>query len=206
MFIVIEGIDGSGKTTQSLHVAQWLESYTGHETIRTYEPGGWLGGETFREFILKGRKMCAKSELLLFLADRSEHVEQVILPALSKGINIVCERWNLSTLAYQTCTTELSFSQAERIISSCFFPVPDVNIFLDISPELAAERIKARGNNNDKYEAEGLELLRKVSDRYRLIADKNPGKFLRIKCDDMNEAEVFAAITSKLEKILWQSQ
>lgn len=205
IFITLEGIDGSGKSTQAGRIAEWLKARTGRETIRTFEPGGWPDGASLREIIL-GRKFCALSELLLFLADRSEHVNRVILPALRQGCNVICERWNESTLAYQSGGHELNASQVKRIISSCNFPEPDVKILLDISPELAVERIKSRGNRNDKFEEEGLRLMRAVAGFYRLIAEEQPGKFAVIHCDNMTEDDIFTGITTVLETRLWQSR
>ncbi|MBR4196288.1 MAG: dTMP kinase [Synergistaceae bacterium] len=202
LFITLEGIDGCGKSTQSAKLAEWLEFRTGRKTIRTYEPGGWSEGDSFREMIL-GRKFAAMSELLLFLADRSEHVNRVILPALRQGFNVICERWNESTMAYQAGGHELNPSQVRRIIQACNFPEPDAKIFLDISPETAIERIKSRGKKRDNFEAEGLPLMRTVSDFYRNIADCDRN-FIRVKCDGLTESEVFTAITANIEARIWR--
>ncbi len=201
-FITLEGIDGSGKSTQAVKIAKWLSERTGQETIRTFEPGGWDDGESFREIILH-RNFCAMSELLLFLADRSEHVNRVILPALRQNVNVICERWNESTMAYQAGGHELSPSQVKRIITACNFPEPDVKIFLDIPPELAIERIKFR-KSSDKFESEGLTLMRRVSECYRHIAYEQPGKFVMISCGGLTEDDVYTEITNVLEAHLWQ--
>ncbi len=197
-FITIEGIDGSGKSTQAGRIAEWLEERTGRKTIRTFEPGGWPDGESYREIILH-RKFCALSELLLFLADRSEHVNRVILPALRQNVNVICERWNESTMAYQAGGHELNPSQVKRIITACNFPEPDVKILLDISPELAVNRIKSRGNQSDKFEAEGLTLMKTVAKFYRLIAEDGRENFAVINCDNMTEDDVFKEIITVLE-------
>ena len=204
MFITLEGIDGCGKSTQSARIAEWLEARTGRRTVRTFEPGGWNGGGAIREFVLNTPNMSAMTELLLFLADRSEHINRVILPALRQGCNVICERWNESTMAYQAGGHELNPSHVRRIIRACSFPEPEIKIFLDISPEIAAERIKARNSQSDKFEAEGLTFMRNVADFYRLIADGDKKRFVRVCCDDMTEDEVFAAITSAIEARLWQ--
>lgn len=197
VFITLEGIDGSGKSTQSAKLAEWLKVRTGRETVRTYEPGGWPDGKTLREMIL-GVKFSAMAELLMFLADRSEHVNRVINPALSSGQNVICERWNESTLAYQACGHELEISQAKRIIEACKFPEPDAKIFLDISPETAITRIKSRGKA-DNFEAEGLRLMTRVAEYYR-----NDGGLIRVSCDGLTEDEVFSAVTSAIEGHLWR--
>ena len=199
-FITIEGIDGSGKTTQSLKLSQWLEELTGRKTIRTFEPGGWPDGQSLREFILNSRNFCALSELFMFLADRAEHVRRVILPSLEAGNNIICERWNESTLAYQSGGHDTDISRAEKIIADCKFPEPDAKIFLDISPEIAVSRIKSR-EKSDKFEDEGLTLMKKVSDFYRHRADVKGSRFIRVICDGLNENEVFDAVKTRLEAV-----
>ncbi|MBQ3403085.1 MAG: dTMP kinase [Synergistaceae bacterium] len=199
IFITLEGIDGAGKSTQAGRLAQWLEERTGRKTVRTFEPGGWPGGNSLREFILNGRGFSAMSELLMFLADRAEHVSRVILPSLRQGHNVICERWNESTLAYQSGGHELNPAHVKRIINACNFPEPDAKILIDISPETAIERVKSRKNNPDKFEAEGLAFMKTVAGFYRLIAESEPGKFIVVKSDGLNEDEVFAAITSRLE-------
>ena len=197
MFITLEGIDGCGKSSQSERLAQWLTELTGHETVRTYEPGGYQGGESLRRFILESRDLSFLSELLLFLADRAEHVSRVIAPALQAGHNVICERWNESTLAYQSGGHKLGIEEVRRLIAACDFPEPDMKILLDITPELAISRIHERnGTHADKFEAEGLALLRKVSGFYRELAEA--GELTRIKCMYMNQDEVFAAVTSEI--------
>lgn len=196
MFITIEGIDGCGKSTQSQRLARWLEDKTGRRTIRTFEPGGYPDGKRLREFILTGEKFSPLSELLLFLADRAEHIAQVIAPALADGQNVICERWNESTLAYQSGGHKLPISRARELIAACNFPEPDMKIFLDVEPEIALSRIISR-EKLDKFEAEGLGLMRKVSVFYRELAEH--GELLRIDCGDLDEDGVFCALTEALQ-------
>jgi len=122
-FITLEGIDGSGKSTQSQKISQWLESFTGLKTVRTFEPGGWPDGERLREFILSSKNFSSMSELLLFLADRAEHVSRLILPSLADGFNVVCERWNESTIAYQSSGHKLDPQRVRTLITACAFGV-----------------------------------------------------------------------------------
>ena len=203
MFITIEGIDGSGKTTQSGRIADWLTERTGHATIRTFEPGGCEECAELRRVILEGRNFSPEAELLLFLADRAEHVSKVILPAVREGKNVVCERWNESTIAYQSGGHALAPERVKKLILSCDFPEPDAKIFLDVPPETALTRILSR-TKHDKFEDEGLLLMRKVSDCYRQLA--RSGDLMRIDCAGLNEHEVFSAVTSALEGVsgLWR--
>ena len=193
-FIVIEGIDGSGKSTQAARIAKWLEKFTGLETIQTFEPGGSETCTKLREFILSSKNYNSLSELLLFLADRSEHVEKVILPELARGHNVICERYNDSTLAYQSGGHNENLSRAKKLIDSCNFPEPDIKIFLDISPEIAFKRVQERKNLNDKFESEGLNLMTRVANFYRSCDD-----FIRIDCDNLSIEETFSAIIAELE-------
>ena len=203
MFITIEGIDGAGKSTQSERLADWLKAYTGRETVRTFEPGGCDECQKLREFILESRNFSPLSELLLFLADRAEHVHKVIAPALKAGHNVICERWNESTLAYQSGGHKLDVHDAERLIAACNFPEPDAKIFLDVTPGVAISRIASR-TKRDKFEDEGLALMRRVSAFYRALADS--GKLTRIDCNNLTEDEVTAAIIAELEGKLWLSR
>ena len=199
MFITIEGIDGCGKSTQSERLALWLTERTGRETIRTFEPGGFIGGESLRKFILESRDYSPKSELLLFLADRAEHTNKVIAPAILAGRNVICERWNESTIAYQSGGHKLEIQDVRRLIEACKFPEPDAKIWLDIPPELAVSRILLR-TKRDKFEDEGLALMVRVSEAYRELAES--GLLTRIDCGEMNPDEVFAAITAEIERHL----
>ena len=199
IFIVIEGVDGSGKSTQAGKLAEWLEAHTGRKTVRTFEPF------MLRELILGRKDLCATTELLLFLADRAEHVSKVITPTLNAGDNVICERYNDSTLAYQAGGHALELSYVRSLIEACKFPEPDVKIFLDISPEIAYSRVMARHNLNDKFEAEGLELIRKVSDFYRdFFVGPPPARpsVVKTKCDELTEAETFEQIISSLEALI----
>ena len=197
MFITIEGIDGCGKSTQAKRLGIWLKAKTGRKTICTFEPGGYPDGKRLRKFILSGEGFAPLAELLLFLADRAEHVNSIILPELKDGHNVICERYNDSTLAYQCGGHGLNAEHVMSIISSCKFPEPDIKIMLEINPELAYSRVLQRHNLNDKFESEGLSLMKRVSDFYRTLEG-----YIVIRCTDMNESEVFMNITSELEKRL----
>ena len=112
LFIVFEGVDGCGKSTQAAKFAEWLENIIGKKVIRTAEPF------MLRELILGKKDLSVLSELLLFLADRAEHVNKVIKPALEAGDNVICERYNASTLAYQTGGHKVEISQVKANFQS----------------------------------------------------------------------------------------
>jgi len=187
LFIVFEGIDGCGKSTQSAKLAEWLENITGKKVVRTAEP------YILRELILGRKDLSNMTELLLFLADRAEHVERVIKPNLEAGNFVICERYRDSTFAYQCGGHDMPIDKVSDLMINCSLPIPDVKIFLDITPEIAFERVKARNNQNDKFEAEGLEFMKKVAEFYKYLPD-----FIKISCDNLNEDEVFKKIITEM--------
>lgn len=161
MFFVISGIDGSGKSTQARRLAAALKS-AGRDALLTSQPGGTDLGKIIRPIVLeKTAYSTPKAELMLFLADRAEHVATVIEPALNAGRIVVCDRYVESTLAYQS--PRLGPGAAEAIMEIHRFmawPLPDLQIFLDIAPEVAAERIAARGSADVDPDLERLTQLR----------------------------------------------
>lgn len=172
MFIALEGVDGSGKTTQAARLAEAL----GDDTLLIREPGGTTGGERVRE-LLKDPEvdLDPMSELLLFLAARAQLVREVIRPALDAGRDVVCDRFSDSSVAYQGHARGLG---AERVEELCELATgglhPDVTLLLRLHPEVAAERIAAEGRAADRFEGEGMELQRLVAEGYEEIAARNP--------------------------------
>lgn len=188
-FIVLEGIDGSGKSTQAHRLCVWLNS-AGFSSLHTREP------DIFRDVLLNS-DLSSQTELLIFLADRSEHSRRVIIPSLEAGINVICERWNASTLAYQNSPI------AQNLISQLNFPVPDIEIYLDISPALALQRMQKRGLTPDIYEKRGISFLEEVRTRYLQISRQQ--KMLHVNCTDRTEDEIFSRILAETEHILCPS-
>ena len=139
-FITFEGGDGSGKTTQLQLTVTWLEKQ-GIDVLQTFEPGDTPLGKEIRHLLLSGEHTpVPASELLLFLADRAQHVEQVIKPALAAGKWVICDRYTDSTLAYQLAGRKL---EATKILGDMLVwaeqgLTPDKTIWLDLSVEDAA--------------------------------------------------------------------
>lgn len=180
VFLTVEGIDGCGKTTQTGMLCTWLAEVLGEENVlRTFEPGGWAGGPLLRELLLGGTPLSSRTELLLFLADRSGHVDSLIAPALSQGKWVVCERYTDSTLAYQSWGRGLDLKAMEELLAWCRFPQPTVTLLLDIDVETALSRVKQRGGR-DRIESEGVDLMRRVSDGYKALAERHPDRFLTV--------------------------
>ena len=179
-FIVIEGIDGCGKTTQIDELSKWLPHSglmkTGSKLIKTREPGGSLLGKKLRGLILDNNsndKPSSLAELLLYSADRAEHVSKIISPALSNNDWVISDRFSDSTLAYQGYGRNINLEIIKNIESIvCQGEYPDLTFFLEISPE---ESILRRKNEvPDRIESEGIKFLEKVNEGFKLIAkEKN---------------------------------
>jgi len=141
VFICIEGIDASGKTTQARRLVRNLRN-KGFEAVYTTEPSTGEIGKLIRRHVLDRKKRVSIAvEALLFAADRVDHVEKVIKPAFQKGKVVVCDRYLYSTLAYQGAAN-LDFSWIELI--NQFALVPDLALFLDVPPEVVVKRLKRK--------------------------------------------------------------
>lgn len=158
LFIVIEGIDGTGKSTQVRLLAEWLRS-RGREVITSREPTDGPWGKRARNSGVE--RLTAEEELELFLKDRAEHVEQLIQPALEAGKVVILDRYYFSTMAYQGCR---GFDPAAiRRRNEAFAPVPDLLFILDLEVDTALSRIGARGDIANEFEKrENLEKCREI--------------------------------------------
>ena len=183
-FIVIEGIDGCGKTTQIDEISKWLKNSVlmegNSKLITTREPGGSLLGKKLRNLILdnnKQNKPSSLAELLLYSADRAEHVSKIISPALEKGDWVLSDRFADSTLAYQGYGRHINLEIIKKIESIvCQGEQPDLTIFLEISAE---ESLLRRKNLvPDRIESEGIKFLEKVNEGFKLIAKEKNWKVI----------------------------
>ncbi len=183
-FIVIEGIDGCGKTTQIHEISRWLPSSglmgENSKLVKTREPGGSLLGKKLRNLLLdndKNNKPSSLAELLLYSADRAEHVSKIIAPALEKEDWVISDRFTDSTLAYQGYGRHIDLEIIKNIESIvCQGEHPDLTIFLEISAE---ESILRRQNVvPDRMESEGIKFLTKVNEGFKLIAKEKNWKVI----------------------------
>ena len=179
-FIVIEGIDGCGKTTQIDEISKWLPKSglmkKDSQLITTREPGGSLLGKKLRSLILDNNtnnKPTSLAELLLYSADRAEHISKIISPALKKKNWVISDRFSDSTLAYQGYGRNINLETIKNIESIvCQGESPDLTIFLEISPEESI--LRRKHEIPDRMESEGIEFLEKVNEGFKVIAkEKN---------------------------------
>lgn len=159
LFIVIEGIDGTGKSTQATRLAEWFREQ-GREVVHSREPTDGPWGKKLRESAATGR-LSPADELEYFLNDRRQHVEEVIAPSLAAGKVVILDRYYFSTMAYQGAR---GFDPVEiRRRNEAFAPVPDRLLILDLEIDSALGRIGARGDTANEFEKrENLERCREI--------------------------------------------
>ncbi|MCS7125948.1 MAG: dTMP kinase [Aigarchaeota archaeon] len=188
-FIVIEGIDGSGKTVQSKKLVRWLNK-TGFKSCYTKEPTNGSIGRILKK-MAKMANVDVRVEALLFAADRLDHLNRVVLPSLQKGYIVVSDRYVYSSLAYQSVTTNDPEWVAEI---NKFAYKPDLAILLDVKPSIGLSRIK---KYRVRFEEE--EFLEKVREKYLEIAVKDG---LKIVDASRSIEEVFQEIIQVVENFL----
>jgi dTMP kinase len=148
LFIVLEGIDGTGKSTQTRRLGEWFISQ-GREVVLSREPTDGPWGRKLRESAATGR-LSPQDELQYFLNDRRQHVEEKIAPALAAGKVVILDRYYFSTMAYQGAR---GFDPAEiRRMNEAFAPAPDLLLILDLDVDTAHDRIGHRGDSTNEFE------------------------------------------------------
>jgi len=175
-FITLEGGEGCGKSTHSRMIVKYLEE-RGEKVVLTHEPGGTPFGKSIREVLLRGgADLEPVTELMLFEADRLEHVRKVIAPALKRGEIVVCDRFIDSTSSYQIGGSGLPEDMVGHLNEvSSGGVVPDLTILLDIDPVLGLERAGKTGSL-DRFESERIDFHRRVRRHYEKIASSFPGR------------------------------
>lgn len=167
MFITFEGVDGSGKSTQTRLLAEQLRS-EGRDVLETREPGGTELGERVRELILGGGNVAPWAEAALFTAARAQLVDEVIRPALARGADVVCDRYLDSSLAYQGIARNLGVERVlELNLAATGHLLPDRTFLMLVPLEQARGR---RSRNPDRIESEGEEFVALVDRAYRDLA------------------------------------
>lgn len=191
MFITLEGGEGVGKTTQQALLAERLQR-EGYACVSTREPGGTALGEALRELLLHGDPLTPLAELFLYAADRAEHVQKCILPALAAGQVVVCDRFTDSTLAYQGYGRGLDLEKIRQLNHLATGGLqPHLTLWLDLPPEVGL----ARSGLADRLEQERLEFHRRVHQGFQALAAAEPQRIVRIDAEG-SPLEVAARIWS----------
>jgi len=204
-FIVIEGIDGSGKTTQINQLSKWLVSSDlipeNNQLIITREPGGTTLGQSIRSLLLDTSRENSPdsiTELLLYAADRAQHINEIIRPSLNKGDWVISDRFCGSTLAYQGYGRKLNIKLIKDLETIATQGIsPDITFLLDIPVE---ESIKRRANKkDDRIEREGKKFLLNVSLGFKALSKQKQWK----KISAMNSKEkIISEIKSEIKKLI----
>ena len=201
-FIVFEGIDGSGTTTQCHQLADYLR-HAGIPFILTREPGGTPAAEKIRDLVLDPAlgDISHTAELFLYAASRAQHVEELIRPALDRGDVVICDRYIASSLAYQGYGRGLDLDTIRQVnVLAVIGCMPDLTIYLDLPLAVARARRNKRGEVADRLERGGESLQEKVTRGYREIAK---GDHTALVLDArQNEAQLAGNIRDALRKQL----
>ena len=172
--ITFEGLDGCGKTTQLEKTKDWLTEQ-GYDVLKTRQPGGTKIGRQIRSILLdpEHKELQPESELLLYLSDRIQHIQETIIPAKATGKIVLCDRFHDSTVAYQGYGRGLNLNSIESVVAHCIKPYdPDLTILLNISPETVPLRLEQREEyaEKDRLDLESLNFFKKTAQGFQVLA------------------------------------
>lgn len=199
LFITFEGADGCGKTTQLNLLAESLQA-KGYDVLITREPGGKGLGEKIREILLNyDGEVSDNCEAFLFLADRAQHIDVIVKPAVEAGKVVLCDRHIDSTLAYQGYGRGVDLKQLKMLnnIATSGF-VPDLTFVFDVDVETSMSRV---GNEKDRMESAGIEFFERVKNGYLEIAKSEPNRVKVINSNDSIE-NIFGQVKSYADLML----
>ncbi len=204
-FITLEGIEGSGKSVQLHLLEEELKKRKVHFLI-TQQPGGTPFGKEVRQILLQqeGAQREPTAELLLYLADRYQHLKEVIEPSLTQGLHVLCDRYHDATLAYQGHARGLGFPMVDQLAKILALRIPDLTLVLDLEVEVGLKRARERNQNENsenwgRFEAEDLCFHRRVREGYRLLVQREPNRVLSVDASGTPE-EVFKKLLGLLEE------
>ncbi len=204
LFIVLEGVEGSGKSTIIQYIKDFLEN-RGKKVVVTREPGGIDIAEQIRSVILdpKNTKMDGRTEALLYAAARRQHLVEKVVPSLNEGNIVLCDRFIDSSLAYQGYARRLGIDEVLSINQFAIGELmPTLTLYLDLDPEIGLNRInKNKGREVNRLDLEEIHFHQKVRQGYEAVIDRFPERIVRI---DANQeiADVFSDIKQVLEERL----
>lgn len=195
LFLALEGGEGSGKSTQAALLVEWLESI-GQRVLLTREPGGTAVGAILRRIVLDNDtgELSPRTEALIYAADKAEHVDRVVLPALAEGAVVLTDRYVDSTLAYQGAGRALEVAELESVARWATSELrPHLTIVLDIDPAVGHTRFEGA----DRIEAEPLEFHQRVRQHFLDLAAVDPAHYLVVdgsQTPDQIHREIRAAV------------
>ena len=194
-FITLEGIEGSGKSTNLVTIKSILDQYK-IDYVLTREPGGGPLGPHLRKLLLdKDQSISPSVEMLLMMADRRDHVDNLINPNLDKGIWVISDRYLDSTIAYQGGGRQLDIDLINSLSASLKLPTPDFTLLFDLPVDVALERAKER-SELDRFEREPKDFHSRIRESYLELASTNH----RIKTIDSSKD--FESVSLQVEKYL----
>jgi dTMP kinase len=201
LFLALEGLDGSGKTTVGGRIAALFRT-RGREVVETREPGGTAIGESIRDVLLgfSADAMLPQTEALLFAASRAQHVGELILPALQRGAVVISDRFTDSSLAYQWGGRGLPLRQVRGIQDMATGGLePDVTLLFELPAELAMARRRESADESNRLDREQLEFYRRVAAAYRELVAENPARW-RVVDASRPPDEVWRAVVRALDE------
>ncbi|HOJ09189.1 MAG TPA: dTMP kinase [Clostridiales bacterium] len=202
LFISVEGIDGSGKTTQIGLMKSYLEE-KGYEVIVTREPGGTSIGEKIRSILLdpQNSEMDQVTEMLLYASARAQIIHELIKPAIDKGKIVICDRFLDSSYAYQGYGRGIDIELITRVNSVAVCGImPDITFLFDIVPETALKR-RFASSTPDRIEREELDFYTRVYNGYKELAALYPER-IKIISTDKSPEDVFSIVKRNLHHVL----
>ncbi len=202
LFITFEGIDGSGKSTQTKLLKSALEA-RGYDVVMTREPGGSVGAEEIRALVLQGDtdRWSAETEILLFTAARRDHMERTVLPALEAGKIVICDRFADSTRMYQGLSRGDLRALVDQLHDLMIPKDPDITILIDMDPKVGLSRAKARDTVEERFEDFGLSFQEQMRHGFLELAKAEPNRIKVIDGQGTPET-VSAAILAQIEAAL----
>ena len=200
-FITLEGIEGSGKTSSIKSITNLLDE-KGISYVVTREPGGSSIGSELRSILLDPQtNISSEVELMLMLADRKDHVEQVILPNLKTGNWVISDRFMDSSFAYQGGGRKLDTKMINSFSRNLNLPIPDLTLLFDVPVEISLSRVKARGEL-DRFEQEEIDFHNRIREAYLELAEQNVN---RIQIIDSSQAieDMLISVEEKINNLFF---
>lgn len=205
-FIVFEGVEGAGKTTQMLRSRQWLTHILGEDVpiVTTREPGGTALGTKLRQLLLEEKQswLADRTELLLYAADRAQHIEEFIRPYLQKGAIVLCDRYTDSTVAYQGYGNGMPLEIIHSLNQIATGGLEsDLTLWLDLNVQTGLLRAKSRGVQN-RIDKASLAFHLRVQQGFTELAKTYPQRIVRINAsgtEDEVQAQIQASLVSQIK-------